>query len=60
LLPLLTQGGGDDEDDAAAALGPALGDDEAGFDGFAETDFVGQDDASGERELMAKRAASTW
>jgi hypothetical protein len=37
---LFAEGGGDDEEDAAFALGPALGDDEARFDGFAEADFV--------------------
>ena len=29
----------------AFALGPFLGQDETGFDGFTEADFVGQDDA---------------
>jgi hypothetical protein len=48
LLPLLAEGGGKNEKDAAAALGPALGDDEGGLDGFAEADFVSKDDAFGE------------
>ena len=48
LLPLFAKSGGEDEENAAAAFGPALGDDEGGFDGFAEANFVGENDAFGE------------
>ena len=49
LLPLLAQGGGEDQQDFAATFGPALGDDDTGFDGFSETHFIGKQDAGGER-----------
>ena len=43
LMPLLAQVGRHDDEDAALALGPALGDDQTRFDGFAQTHFIGQD-----------------
>ena len=46
---MLAQGGGQDEKDFAAAFGPALGDDDAGFHCFAETDFIGEEDSAIER-----------
>jgi hypothetical protein len=47
LMPLLAQVGRRDDQNAALALGPFLGDQQAGFDGFAETDFIGKDGALG-------------
>ena len=44
----IAKSGGEDEEDSAAAFGPALGDDEGGFDRFAEANFVGENDAFGE------------
>jgi hypothetical protein len=49
LMPLLAQVGRGDDQNAALALGPFLRDQQACFDGFAETDFVGKDGAPGQR-----------
>ena len=46
--PLLADGSGADDEQAAAALGPELAEDQAGFDGLAQADFVGQQDALAE------------
>ena len=48
LVPLFAQVGGDDDEDFVPPLRPALRDDQPGFDGFAEADFVGKDDAARE------------
>ena len=45
---MLAECGGNNQNDAAFAFGPALGDDDGGFDGFAEAHFVGQYHAFGE------------
>jgi len=44
---LLAQVGRSDDQNAAFALTPFLRDQQAGFDGFAETDFVSKDGALG-------------
>ena len=59
LIPLLAQVGRRDDQDAPLALRPLLRQHQAGFDGLAETDFVGQQRALGKRRLKANRAAST-
>lgn len=46
LMPLLAQIGRDDDEHLAPPLRPALGDDQPGLDGFAQTHFIGQDDAA--------------
>lgn len=48
LMPLFTQVGGGDDEDFAPPLRAALCDDQPGFDGFAEADFIGKDDAARE------------
>ena len=45
-MPLLAQVGRYDDQDTAAPLGPALGDHQTRLDGFAESNFIGQDDAA--------------
>ena len=55
LMPLLAQVGRYDDEDAALALGPALGNDQARFDGFAQPHLVGKDDAFGQRTLKGKQ-----
>ena len=45
---------------APLALGPFLREDETGFDGLSETDFVGQERAFESGDWNAKSAASTW
>ena len=47
LMPLLAQVGRSDDQNAAFAVSPFLRDQQAGFDGFAETDFVSKDGALG-------------
>ena len=49
LVPLFAQVGGDDDEDFVPPLCPALRDNQPRFDGFAEADFVGEDDAARER-----------
>ena len=46
VLPLSEQRARHDDEDPRSPLRQQLGDDEAGFDGLAETDFVGQDAAA--------------
>ena len=46
LVPLFAQVGGGDDEDFAPPLGAALCDDQPGFDGFAEANFIGKDDAA--------------
>ena len=48
LVPLFTQVGGGDDEYFAPPLRAALCDDQPGFDGFAEADFIGKDDAARE------------
>ena len=55
LVPLLAQVGGHDDKDAPLAFGPALGDDQTGFDGLAQPHLVGQDDALGQRAVKRKQ-----
>jgi len=43
LVPLLAKVRGRDDEDTAFALGPALGEEDTGFDGLAETDLVGEE-----------------
>ena len=45
-LPLAEEGTRHDDEDARCALGEELSDDEAGLDGFAESDFVREDAAA--------------
>ena len=49
LVPLFAQVGGGDDEDFVPPLCPTLRDDQPRFDGFAEADFVGKDDAARER-----------
>jgi hypothetical protein len=49
LLPLLAEGSWENEEDGAPTFGPALRDDESGFNRLAEANLVGQDHAFGER-----------
>jgi len=55
LLPLLAQGGRQYQQDFPAPFGPALANDDAGFNGFAQPHFVGQDDALGKRRAQRKQ-----
>ena len=48
LDPLLAERRGDDDEDTPATLRPALGKDEAGFDGLAETNLVGENHSLGQ------------
>src|SRR5262249_52741573 len=49
LAPLFAQRGGHDQQDAALAFGPALRNDEAGFDGLAQADLIGKQYTLGKR-----------
>ena len=49
LMPLLAQVGRCDDQNAALAFGPALRDQETGFDGLAQAHLIGQDHALGKR-----------
>ena len=46
-MPLFAQIGRHDDEDATLALGPALGDQQASFNGLAQANLVGQDHAFG-------------
>ena len=46
LMPLLAQVRRNDDEDLPPPLGPALGKDQAGFDGLAQTNLVGEDHAA--------------
>ncbi len=48
-MPLLAQVGRGDDQNSALALSPFLRDQQTGFDGLSETDFIGQDGAFGQR-----------
>ena len=56
-MPLFTQVGGGDDEDFAPPLGAALCDDQPGFDGFAEADFIGKDDAAREGIAAGKECS---
>ena len=47
--PLFPQRGRGDDEQLAATFRPRLAEDETGFDGFAKADFIGEQDAFGER-----------
>jgi hypothetical protein len=55
LMPLLAQIGRRNDEDAAPALGPTLGNQQAGFDSLAQAHLVGQDRALGERVAGGKQ-----
>ena len=57
-MPLFTQVGGGDDEDFAPPLRAALCDDQPGFDGFAEADFVGKDDPAREGIATGKECGS--
>lgn len=60
LMPLFAQVGRNNDQDAAATLGPALRDDETGLDGFAEPNFIGQDNTTRKRVLASKQCVDSY
>lgn len=52
--PLLPDGGRANDDEPAFLFGPELAEDDSGFDGLAEADFIGEDDSFGEGRLEGK------
>jgi len=55
LIPLLAKIGGHDNQDAASPLRPLLGDHQPGFDGLAESDFIGEQRAFGQRRIEGEQ-----
>ena len=53
-MPLFAQIGRHDDEDAPFSFSPALGDNKACLNGFAQAHFVGQDDAPGKRAFKSK------
>ena len=52
---MLADGSRADDEQAAAALGPKLAEDQAGFDGLAQADLVGQQDALAEGRFQGEQ-----
>src|ERR1035438_9771595 len=55
LVPLFAEVGRHDDEQVALALGPPLREEDAGFDGFAQADFVGENRAFGEWRAEGKK-----